>query len=40
MVFLILGCAILLSIFGFAFLYKIAMNEKPSVIDAKPKDAE
>ncbi|MDF2067966.1 hypothetical protein [Bacillus sp. Cr_A10] len=40
MVFWILGCAIILSIFGFIFLYKIAMNEKPTGINAQPKDAE
>lgn len=40
MVFWILGAAILLSIFGFIFLYKLALNEKPSVIDPKPKDVE
>ncbi|MEK3980814.1 hypothetical protein SAMN04487786_2227 [Paenisporosarcina quisquiliarum] len=40
MVFWILGAAIILSIFGFSFLYKLAMNDKPSKIDPKPKDAE
>ena len=40
MVFWILGAAILLSIFGFTFLYKLAMNEKTSTIDPKPKDVE
>lgn len=40
MVFWILGAAIILSIFGFTFLYKLAMNDNPSKIDPKPKDAE
>ncbi|MEK4486812.1 hypothetical protein MHH81_14635 [Psychrobacillus sp. FSL H8-0484] len=40
MVFWILGAAILLSIFGFTFLYKLAMNEKPLKIDPKPKDLD
>jgi len=40
MVFWILGAAILLSIFGFTFLFKLAMNNNSSKIDPKPKDAE
>ncbi|WP_276612771.1 hypothetical protein [Psychrobacillus vulpis] len=40
MVFWILGIAVIFSIVGFAFLYKLAMNGKPSSIDPKPKDAE
>ena len=40
MVFWILGAAILLSIVGFAFVYKLAMNDKPSTVDPKPKDAQ
>ena len=40
MVFWILGAAIILSIFGFTFLYKLAMNDKSSKIDPKPKDVE
>ncbi len=41
MVFWILGAAILLSIFGFTFLFKLAVKEQTSsTIDPKPKDAE
>ncbi|MDI2586066.1 MULTISPECIES: hypothetical protein [unclassified Psychrobacillus] len=40
MVFWILGAAILLSIVGFAFVYKLAMNDKSSTVDPKPKDAQ
>lgn len=40
MVFWILGAAALLSIFGFTFLYKLAMNDKSSETDPKPKDAD
>ncbi|WP_277586205.1 hypothetical protein [Psychrobacillus antarcticus] len=40
MVFWILGAAIILSIFGFTFLYKLAMSDKSPKIDPKPKDVE
>ncbi|WP_260858177.1 hypothetical protein [Bacillus sp. FJAT-22090] len=40
MVFWILGAAILLSIFGFTFLYKLARNDQSSVVDPKPKNLE
>lgn len=40
MVFWILGAAIILSIFGFTFLYKLAMKDQSSVIDSKPKISE
>jgi len=40
MVFWILGAAIILSIFGFTFLYKLAMNEKPTKIDSQLKDTD
>lgn len=37
MVFWILGGAVLLSIFGFAFIYKFAMNDKSPDVDPKPE---
>lgn len=40
MVFWILGGAVLLSIFGFTFLYKLAMSDKSAVVDPRPKDVE
>lgn len=41
MVFWILGAAVLLSIFGFTFLYKLAMNDTTSsTVDPKPKSLD
>lgn len=40
MVFWILGAAILLSIFGFTFLYKLAKNDRSSIVDSKPKNLD
>lgn len=40
MVFWILGIAIVFSIVGFTFLYKLATKENISSIDPKPKDMD
>jgi len=41
MVFWILGAAILMSILGFTFLYKLAIkHQNSSTIDPRPKDVE
>ena len=37
MVFWILGLAVIVSVVGFTFLYKLAMNDKSDSIDPKPK---
>lgn len=40
MVFWILGIAVIFSVVGFIFLYKLATNEKSPSIDPKPKSVE
>ncbi|PZX01645.1 hypothetical protein C7437_11423 [Psychrobacillus insolitus] len=40
MVFWILGLAVIVSVVGFTFLYKLAMNDKSDSIDPKPKSVE
>ena len=40
MVFWILGIAIIFSIVGFTFLYKLATKENVNAIDPKPKDSD